>query len=61
MELAQDRVQWRALLLAVLNRRVLLPGSQLISNRSRDGNSIPVSCKQGKPENVTLNIILNTQ
>jgi hypothetical protein len=25
IELAQDRVQWRALLLAVLNRRVLLP------------------------------------
>jgi hypothetical protein len=27
MELAQDRVQWRALLLAVLNLRVLLPES----------------------------------
>jgi hypothetical protein len=25
MELAQDRVQWRALVLAVLNLRVLLP------------------------------------
>jgi hypothetical protein len=31
MELAQDRVQWRALMLAVLNLRVLLPESQLIS------------------------------
>jgi hypothetical protein len=31
MELAQDRVQWRALVLAVLNLRVLLPESQLIS------------------------------
>jgi hypothetical protein len=27
MELAQDRVQWQALVLAVLNLRVLLPGS----------------------------------
>jgi hypothetical protein len=27
MELAQDRVQWRALVLAVLNLRVLLPES----------------------------------
>jgi hypothetical protein len=27
IELAQDRVQWRALLLAVLNLRVLLPES----------------------------------
>jgi uncharacterized integral membrane protein len=31
MELAQNRVQWRALVLAVLNLRVLLPESQLIS------------------------------
>ena len=31
MELAQDRVQWRALVLAVLNLRVLPPESQLIS------------------------------
>jgi hypothetical protein len=31
IELAQDRVQWRALVLAVLNLRVLLPGSKLIS------------------------------
>jgi hypothetical protein len=31
IELAQDRVQWRALVLAVLNLRVLLPESQLIS------------------------------
>jgi hypothetical protein len=31
MELAQDRVQWWALVLAVLNRCVLLPESQLIS------------------------------
>jgi hypothetical protein len=31
MELAQDRVQWRTLVLAVLNLRVLLPESQLIS------------------------------
>ena len=30
MELAQDRVQWWALVLAVLNRCVLLPESQLI-------------------------------
>jgi hypothetical protein len=27
MELAQDRVQWQALVLAVLNLRVLLPES----------------------------------
>jgi hypothetical protein len=31
MELAQDRVQWRTLVLAVLNLRVLLPESLLIS------------------------------
>jgi hypothetical protein len=31
MELAQDRVQWRALVSVVLNLRVLLPESQLIS------------------------------
>jgi hypothetical protein len=31
MNLIQDRVQWRALVLAVLNLRVLLPESQLIS------------------------------
>jgi hypothetical protein len=31
MELAQDRVQWRALVLALLNLRVLLQESQLIS------------------------------
>jgi hypothetical protein len=31
MELAQDRVQWRARVLAVLNIRVLLPESQLVS------------------------------
>jgi hypothetical protein len=31
MELAQDRIQWRALVLAVLNLRVLLPESWLIS------------------------------
>jgi hypothetical protein len=30
MELAQDLVQWQALVLAVLNLRVLLPESQLI-------------------------------
>jgi hypothetical protein len=28
MDLAQDRVQWRALVLAVLNLRVLLPEPQ---------------------------------
>jgi hypothetical protein len=28
-ELAQDRVQWRALVLAVLNLRVLLPESEM--------------------------------
>jgi len=27
MELAQDRVQWQALVLAVLNLQVLLPGA----------------------------------
>jgi hypothetical protein len=32
MELAQDRVQWRALLLAVLNLGVLLPESKLLHN-----------------------------
>jgi hypothetical protein len=31
MELAEDRVQWQALLLAVLNLLVLLPESYLIS------------------------------
>jgi len=31
MELAQDRVQWQALVLAVLNLLVLLPESKLIS------------------------------
>jgi hypothetical protein len=31
MELAQDRVHWRALVLAVLNLGVLLPDSQLIN------------------------------
>jgi hypothetical protein len=31
MQLAQDRVQWRALILAVWNLRVMLPESQLIS------------------------------
>jgi hypothetical protein len=31
IELAQDRVQWQALVLAVLNLRVLLPENQLIS------------------------------
>jgi len=30
MELAQDRVQWQALLLAVLNLLVLLPDGKLI-------------------------------
>jgi hypothetical protein len=30
MELARDRVQWRALVLAVLNLRVLLPESYLL-------------------------------
>jgi hypothetical protein len=33
MELAQDRVQWQALLLAVLNLQILLPESYLISKR----------------------------
>jgi hypothetical protein len=32
MELAQDRVQWRALVLAVLNLRVLLPENALDFN-----------------------------
>jgi hypothetical protein len=32
MELAQDRVHWRALVLAVLILRVLLPESLLIIN-----------------------------
>jgi hypothetical protein len=31
MELAEDRVQWQALVLAVLNLLVLLPDSYLIS------------------------------
>jgi hypothetical protein len=30
MELAEDRVQWRALVLAVLNLRVLLPEREII-------------------------------
>jgi hypothetical protein len=34
MELAQDRVQWQAFLLAMLNLRVLLPESYLISKKN---------------------------
>jgi hypothetical protein len=33
MELAQDRVQWLTLVLAVLNLRVLLPESYLTSKK----------------------------
>jgi hypothetical protein len=34
-ELAQDRVQWRTLMLGLLNLRVLLPENQLISKTDR--------------------------
>jgi hypothetical protein len=44
MELAQDRVQWRALLLAVLNLRVLLPESWLISKM----DLVEISCENGR-------------
>jgi hypothetical protein len=35
MELAQDRVQWRALMLALLNLRVPLPESLLVTSLVR--------------------------
>jgi len=38
MELAQDRVQWQALVLAVLNLPILLP--ELISNMSLSGEVV---------------------
>jgi hypothetical protein len=40
MEVAQDRVKWQALVLAVLNLRVLLPESQLISKMDLRGNRL---------------------
>ena len=43
MELAYDRVQWWALVLAVLNRCVLLPESQLISEM----DLMEIGCEDG--------------
>jgi hypothetical protein len=44
MEPAQDRVQWRALVVAVLNLRVLLPESWLISKLDLR----EICCEDGK-------------
>jgi hypothetical protein len=44
MELSQDCVQWRALVLAVLDLRVLLPESQLISKM----DVREICCKDGR-------------
>jgi hypothetical protein len=44
MELAQDRVQWRALVLAVLNLRVLLP--ELVYYEKMDLREI--GCEDGR-------------
>jgi hypothetical protein len=46
MELALDRVQWRTLLLAVLNLRVLLPGSRLTCKLDLR----EVACEDGRME-----------
>jgi hypothetical protein len=39
MELAQDRVQWRALVSAALNLRILLPESLLVTSSVSQGCS----------------------
>jgi len=44
MELAQDLVQWWALVLAVLNRCVLLPESSLFSKM----NLMEIGCEDGR-------------
>jgi hypothetical protein len=44
IELAQDRVQWWALLLAALNRCVLLPEGYLISKM----DLMEISCEDGR-------------
>jgi hypothetical protein len=44
MELAQDRVQWWALVLAVLNLCVLLPESYLISKT----DLMEIDCEDGR-------------
>jgi hypothetical protein len=44
MELAQDHVQWRALVLPVSNVRILPPESQLISKMDRR----KMGCEDGK-------------
>jgi hypothetical protein len=44
MELTQDRVQWRALVSAVLNLGVLLPESQLISKMDHR----KIGCEDGR-------------
>jgi hypothetical protein len=44
MELAQDRVHWRALVLPVLNVRVLLPENELISKMDLRG----IDCEDGR-------------
>ena len=43
MELAQDRMQWQALVLAVLKLCVLLPESQLIGKM----NLMEIGCEDG--------------
>ena len=44
MKLAQGHVQWWALVLAVLNRCVLLPESKLISKK----DLMEIGCEDGK-------------
>ena len=44
MELAQDRVQWWSLVLAVLNRCFRLPESQLISKM----HLMEIDCEDGR-------------
>ena len=44
MELAEDRVQWWALVLAVLNRCVLLPESLLIGKM----DLMEIGCEDGR-------------
>jgi len=44
MELAEDHVQWWALVLALLNHCVLLPESQLISKM----DPMEIGCEDGR-------------
>jgi hypothetical protein len=45
MELAQDRVQWQALVLAVLNLRVLLPDNCIIFSQFGQAHTTVVFLK----------------